>query len=31
MRSGDVTEVQARVKNGHVDKWVYTGSGEVIP
>lgn len=25
------TEAQARVKNGRVDKWVYTGSGEVVP
>lgn len=25
------TEGQARIKNGRVDKWVYTGSGEVIP
>lgn len=25
------TEAQARVKNGKVEKWVYTGSGEVVP
>ena len=25
------TEAQARVRNGRVEKWVYTGSGEVIP
>ncbi|HEY1048830.1 MAG TPA: hypothetical protein VGE39_03715, partial [Prosthecobacter sp.] len=25
------TEAQARIKNGKVDKWVYTGSGEVVP
>jgi hypothetical protein len=25
------TEAQARVKNGKVIKWVYTGSGEVVP
>ncbi|WP_395747474.1 hypothetical protein [Prosthecobacter sp.] len=25
------TEAQARIKNGRVDKWVYTGSGEVVP
>jgi hypothetical protein len=25
------TEAQARVKNGKVLKWVYTGSGEVVP
>ena len=25
------TEAQARIKNGRVEKWVYTGSGEVVP
>lgn len=25
------TEAQARIKNGKVRKWVYTGSGEVVP
>lgn len=25
------TEAQARIKNGKVEKWVYTGSGEVVP
>lgn len=25
------TEAQARIKNGKVLKWVYTGSGEVVP
>ncbi len=25
------TEAQARVKDGRVDKWVYVGSGEVVP
>jgi hypothetical protein len=25
------TEAQARIKNGRVAKWVYTGSGEVVP
>ena len=25
------TEAQARIKNGKVMKWVYTGSGEVVP
>lgn len=25
------TEAQARVKNGRVEKWVYTGSGEIVP
>lgn len=25
------TEAQARIKNGKVIKWVYTGSGEVVP
>jgi hypothetical protein len=25
------TEAQARVKDGKVDKWVYVGSGEVVP
>ncbi len=25
------TEAQARIKNGKVFKWVYTGSGEVVP
>ncbi len=25
------TEAQARVLNGKVEKWVYTGSGEVVP
>jgi len=25
------TEAQARIKNGRIEKWVYTGSGEVVP
>ncbi len=25
------TEAQARIMNGRVEKWVYTGSGEVVP
>lgn len=25
------TEAQAQIKNGIVDKWIYTGSGEVVP
>jgi hypothetical protein len=25
------TEAQAQIKNGVVDKWIYTGSGEVVP
>ncbi|MBB5033646.1 hypothetical protein [Prosthecobacter vanneervenii] len=25
------TEAQARIRNGKVEKWVYTGSGEVVP
>jgi len=25
------TEAQAYVKNGAVEKWIYTGSGEVVP
>ncbi|WP_395719258.1 hypothetical protein [Prosthecobacter sp.] len=25
------TEAQARIKNGKVEKWVYTGSGEIVP
>ncbi len=25
------TEAQARIMNGKVEKWVYTGSGEVVP
>ncbi|MDZ4286961.1 MAG: hypothetical protein U0984_03330 [Prosthecobacter sp.] len=25
------TEAQAQIKNGRVDKWIYTGSGEVVP
>ena len=25
------TEAQARIRNGKVLKWVYTGSGEVVP
>lgn len=25
------TEAQAQIKNGKVEKWVYTGSGEVVP
>lgn len=24
-------EAQAQIKNGKVDKWIYTGSGEVVP
>jgi hypothetical protein len=25
------TEAQATIKNGRVEKWIYTGSGEVVP
>jgi hypothetical protein len=25
------TQAQARVANGKVEKWIYTGSGEVVP
>lgn len=25
------TEAQAQIKNGRVEKWIYTGSGEVVP
>lgn len=25
------TEAQAQIKNGKVEKWIYTGSGEVVP
>jgi len=25
------TEAQAQIKGGQVDKWIYTGSGEVVP
>ena len=25
------TEAQARIMNGKVEKWTYTGSGEVVP
>ena len=25
------TEAQARIKDGKVEKWVYVGSGEVVP
>ena len=25
------TEAQARIRNGRVEKWVYTGSGEIVP
>ncbi len=24
-------EAQAHIRDGRVDKWIYTGSGEVVP